>query len=69
MAGGSENCYMCTFRIYPTTDFDEIKQAACEFWGKIEQKYVLTDEYFNSLVAYKDTVMNFFRNYAPLNPH
>ena len=62
-----ENCYICTFRIYPSTFFSEIKRAACEFWGKIEQKYVLTDEYFNNLVSYNDTIMNFFKNYNCIN--
>ena len=70
MQGGSslDNCYVCTFRIYPSTQFSEIKKAACEFWGKIEQKYVLTDEYFNNLVSYNDSVMNFFKSYSCLNP-
>ena len=49
--------------------FNEIKKAACEFWNKIEQKYSLTDEYFNNLVSYNDTVMNFFKTYAALNPN
>lgn len=48
--------------------FSEIKKAACEFWGKIEQKYVLTDEYFNNLVSFNDSVMNFFKSYSCLNP-
>eukprot|EP00347_Sterkiella_histriomuscorum_P017713 403348280 len=65
----TENCYVCTFRIYPSTMFNEIKKAACEFWNKIEQKYNLTDEYFNNLVSYNDTVMNFFKTYNSLNPN
>lgn len=48
--------------------FWEIKKAACEFWNKIEQKYVLTDEFFNNLAAYNDTIMNFFKAYQTLNP-
>ncbi len=32
----NDNCLVCTFRIYPTTKFPEIKRAACEFWNKIE---------------------------------
>lgn len=65
--------YMCTFKVYPTTKFSEIKKAACEFWNKIEQKYILTDEYYNNLASYATggasdcTVMNFFKNYTPLN--
>ena len=47
--------------------FAEIKKAACEFWGKIEQKFILTDEYFNNLVSYNDTVMNFYKTYNCLN--
>ncbi|CDW75034.1 UNKNOWN [Stylonychia lemnae] len=64
----TDNCYVCTFRIYPSTMFSEIKKAACEFWNKIEQKYSLTDEYYNNLVTYNDSVMNFFKNYNALNP-
>jgi len=59
---------VCTFRIYPQTRFGEIKKAACEFWNnKIEQGYILTDEYFNNLSSYTDTVMAFFKTYQPLN--
>jgi len=28
----------------------------------------LTDEYYNNLVTYNDTVMNFFKHYNSLNP-
>ena len=48
--------------------FSEIKKAACEFWTKIDQKYILTDEYFNNMSSHNDTVMNFFKTYTPLNP-
>ena len=66
----NDNCLVCTFRIYPTTKFPEIKRAACEFWNKIEQRYNLTDEYFNNLQSFTgETVMNFYKNYAPLNSH
>lgn len=64
----NENSYVCTLRIYPSTMFSEIKKASCEFWNKIEQKYVLTDEFYNNLSSYNDTVMNFFKIYSPLNP-
>lgn len=47
--------------------FFEIKKAACEFWGKIDQKYILTDEYFNNLASFNDNVMNFFKNYVSYN--
>lgn len=47
--------------------FYEIKKAACEFWNKIEQKYILTDEYFNNLSSFNDTVMNFFKHYQTYN--
>lgn len=43
--------------------FAEIKKASCEFWNKIDQKYILTDEYYNNLSSYNDTVMNFFKSY------
>ena len=48
--------------------FSEIKKAACEYWDKIEQKYVLTDEFYNNLSSYNESIMNFFKNYSPLNP-
>jgi hypothetical protein len=47
--------------------FTEIKKAACEFWNKIDQKYILTDEFFNNLASYNDTVMSFFKSYNPIN--
>lgn len=59
---------MCTFRIYPKTLFQEVKLAACEFWKKLEQKYILTDEYFNNLSSFDESIMNFFKSYTPLNP-
>lgn len=68
-----DHYYVCTFKVYPTTKFSEIKKAACEFWNKIEQKYILTDEYYNNLASYATgsstecTVMNFFKGYTPLN--
>jgi hypothetical protein len=64
----NDNCLVCTFRIYPTTKFPEIKRAACEFWNKIEQRYNLTDEYYNNLQSFTgETIMNFYKNYSPLN--
>ena len=64
----NDNCLVCTFRIYPNTVFPEIKRAACEFWNKIEQRFNLTDEYFNNLQSFTgETVMNFYKNYTPLN--
>lgn len=58
-----DNCsYMQTFKIYQSTTFDEIKMAACEFWGfqNFSEMWILTDEYFNNLSTYKDSVQNFF---------
>ena len=78
-----DNCsYIQTFKVYSNTTFEDIKQAACQFWGgdstndntkfdMFEQNFVLTDEYFNNLATYKDTVQNFFNTasgYEPLNP-
>ena len=54
-----DNCsYMQTFKIYQSTTFEEIKIAACEFWGfqDFSEMWILTDEYFNNLSTYKDTV-------------
>lgn len=61
-----------TFKLYQDTTFDDIKLAACTYWGYQKQAddYVLTDEYFNVLSTYKDTVQNFFEDaagYKPLN--
>lgn len=63
---------MQTFKLYSNTTFDDIKLAACLFWGKEKEadEYVLTDEYLNILSTYKDTVQNFFdegTGYKPLN--
>ena len=64
----TQTSYLCTFRIYPTTIFSEIKRAACEFWSKIDQQFILTDKYYNNLSSYTDTVMNFFKaSYMPIN--
>ena len=52
-----------TFKIYYDTTFEDIKYAACEFWGiKCSEEMCLTDEYFNILSTYKDTLRNFFSN-------
>ena len=59
------------------TNFAEIKRAAVDYWGfhECENYFVLTDEYFNNLCAYRDTVNNFFtqdtdeRKYQPLNSY
>ena len=64
--------YVATFKVYQNTTFDEIKNAACEFWGfeKRSDMWILTDEYFNNLSTYKDTVQNFYgeaSGYQPLN--
>ena len=64
--------FVATFKIYQNTTFDDIKLAACEYWRcKNQEKMILTDEYFNNLAVYKDTVQNFFSAqaaYQPLNP-
>jgi len=53
--------------------FDEVKLSACEFWdlSHKSEEFILTDEYFNNLASYKDTIQNFFAEksgYQPLNP-
>ena len=44
------------------TNFAEIKRAAIDYWDlrECENNFIVTDEYFNNLCAYKDTVNNFF---------
>lgn len=50
-----------------------MKRAACAYWNQREgaqEKFILTDEYFNNLATYKDTVQNFFaehNGYLPMN--
>ena len=53
-----QSCFIQTFKIYSNTHFDDIKRAACKFWELKEKvdDYVLTDEYFNNLSTYKDTI-------------
>lgn len=46
--------------------------AACKFWGleEVENEFVLTDEYFNNLSAYRDPIQKFYslsQGYRPLN--
>lgn len=60
--------YVTTFRIGRLTKFSEIFEASCEFWKLNNHKYILTDEYFNDLVLYNETICNFFKHYEPLNP-
>mmetsp|Transcript_5847 Transcript_5847/g.9391 ORF Transcript_5847/g.9391 Transcript_5847/m.9391 type:complete len:134 (-) Transcript_5847:2079-2480(-) len=58
-----DNCsYVATFKIYQQTMFDEVKLSACEFWdlSHANEDFILTDEYFNNLASYKDTIQNFF---------
>ena len=68
-----KSSYVSTFKIYRDTTFDDIKKGACEFWqmGANQQDWVLTDEYYNNLSTFKDTVQNFYEEssgYQPLNP-
>ena len=54
-----QSCFIQTFKIYSNTTFDDIKIAACNFWDFVEgenDKFVLTDEYFNNLSTYKDSI-------------
>lgn len=55
-------CFVSSFKIYSDTSFDTLRIAACKFW-KIENAmdhFILTDEYFNNLASYKDTIQHFF---------
>ena len=57
-----------TFRIYRNTKFQELKNAACKFWDKLEQEFEMTDEYFNNLDTFQGTVCDFYAgSYTPLN--
>lgn len=62
---------MTSFKLYNDTTFDTLKIAACKYWEiSSPDDYVITDEYFNVLSTYKDTVQNFFEEqagYKPLN--
>lgn len=60
---------LSTFRVYPGTKFSDIKKAACAFWGKLEQRFSITDESLNCLEAYQDTLLSFFELSQPLNSH
>ena len=54
-------CFLSTFKIYQKTTFDDLKAAACDFWDiKHHDEMILTDEWFNILSTYKDTIQNFF---------
>jgi hypothetical protein len=45
-----------------------LKEAACKLFGVLEQKYKLTDEYFNNLQACHCTIQDFYlEKYSPLN--
>ena len=63
-------CFLQTFKIYSNTTFEDVKMAACKFWRLKDQesKYILTDERFNNLATYRDTVMNFFAQYNGYEP-
>ena len=54
--------YVQTFKIYKDTKFDNLKRAACAFWGVEDflDSYMLTDEYFNNLSTFTETVQSFF---------
>ena len=78
-----QQSYVSTFKIYPNTTFDDIKKSACKFWRKRFEKFddgddddadglIITDEYFNNLSTFKDTIQNFYEEangYQPLNPN
>ena len=60
--------FTATFRIYRNTKFADLKQAACRFWGKLEQSFELTDEYYNNLDTFQGTICHFYEgSYSPLN--
>ena len=55
-------CYIATFKIYSDTNFDALKVAACKYWriDRNVEHFILTDEYFNNLSTFKDSIMHFF---------
>ena len=63
-------CYFASFKIYQETTWEDLKIAVCDYFGlKYTTEWVITDEYFNVLTAYKDTVQSFFEpreDYQPL---
>mmetsp|Transcript_4851 Transcript_4851/g.4604 ORF Transcript_4851/g.4604 Transcript_4851/m.4604 type:complete len:190 (-) Transcript_4851:1729-2298(-) len=56
-----------TYRVKRSTSFKDIYDAACSHWDLNKRKYLLTDEYFNDLSIYNESVSNFFRGYQPMN--
>jgi hypothetical protein len=66
-----DNCsYIQTFKVFSNTKFVDLKMAACNFWQFMShEKFILTDEYFNNLAAYDQSVQSFFAdpNFQPLN--
>lgn len=59
--------YITTFRITGETTFEEIYNEAIKFWNLNKSKCIITDEYFNDLVLYNDSICSFFHSYEPLN--
>ena len=56
------------FRVYNETQFMELKTAACNLWGKIDQNYQITDEFFTNLSTVNCTIQQFYKGgYVPLN--
>ena len=60
--------FVTSFRIGKEAKFPEIFEAAWAFWELNEDKYILTDEYFNDLILYDETISIFYHSYEPLNP-
>lgn len=64
-----KGCYLASFKIYGNTTFEDLKLAACDYWGlKVTTEWVMTDEYFNVLTAYKDTIQMFYEPREGYNP-
>ena len=49
---------MGTFKIYSDTNFDDLKHAAVKYWKKSDaSQWIITDEFFNNLTSFKDTII------------
>ena len=49
--------FVHTFKIYSNTTFEDLRLASIKFWEKENQdSWILTDEYFNNLAAFKDPI-------------
>ena len=52
----------CVFKVYPMTTFKQLLHQACVFWQRqnTQDKFYLTDEYYNSIQSFSGTVQQYF---------